>query len=707
MSGSNARPAASPNNDRGRDADPQPRGPNRLIHETSPYLRQHAYNPVDWYPWGEEALEKARREDKPIFLSIGYSACHWCHVMERESFEDEETARIMNEHFVNIKVDREERPDLDAIYMEALQAMTGTGGWPMSVFLTPEGYPFYGGTYFPPTPRYGMPSFKQVLLAIAEAWRTRRGDLLEQGQKLAEYIARSGQLQPRDEPLSTEILEAAVQRLHLDFDERHGGFGDRPKFPQPMVLDFLLTQHARVDDLDALFMVEFTLERMAAGGIYDHLGGGFHRYSVDEHWLVPHFEKMLYDNAQLLRTYLHAWQITGRERFRQVVEETTDYLLREMTGPEGGFYSTQDADSEGEEGKFYVWTPDQIQAVLGPEDARLFNRIYGVTRTGNFEGRNVLHLARSPEEVAQEEGLDPDALRPRLAEMRRRLFQAREQRTKPARDEKILAEWNGLMIHALAEVGTVLGRKDALEAAVRAARFVLERMGQADGKLYRSHKDGQARFNAYLEDYASFARALVALYEATFEIRWLAEAIRLARVMMAQFGDPERGGFFQTGLDHEALVARRKDFVDNAVPSGNSMAAELLIRLARFTGNETYREEAGRVLRIMAEAMARQPLGFGRLLSALHEYLAPSREIVVVGDPEDPRTQALLAQVRRRYLPTAILALRRPQDEDLFLPLLQGRTLVDGRPAAYVCENYTCRLPVTEPEALAQQLEAR
>ncbi len=707
MSGSNARPAASPNNDRGRDADPQARGPNRLIHETSPYLRQHAYNPVDWYPWGEEALEKARREDKPIFLSIGYSACHWCHVMERESFEDEETARILNEHFVNIKVDREERPDLDAIYMEALQAMTGTGGWPMSVFLTPEGYPFYGGTYFPPTPRYGMPSFKQVLLAIAEAWRTRRPDLLEQGQKLAEYIARSGQLQPQDEPLSTEILEAAVQRLHLDFDERHGGFGDRPKFPQPMVLDFLLTQYARVDDLDALFMVEFTLEQMAAGGIYDHLGGGFHRYSVDEHWLVPHFEKMLYDNAQLLRTYLHAWQITGRETFRRVVEETTDYVLREMTGPEGGFYSTQDADSEGEEGKFYVWTPDQIQAVLGPEDARLFNRIYGVTRTGNFEGRNILHRARSPEEVAQEEGLDPDALTSRLAEMRRRLFQAREQRIKPERDEKILAEWNGLMIHALAEVGTVLGRKDALEAAVRAAHFVLERMSQPDGKLYRSYKDGQARFNAYLEDYASFARALVALYEATFEIRWLAEAIRLARVMVAQFGDPERGGFFQTGLDHETLVARRKDFVDNAVPSGNSMAAELLIRLARFTGNETYREEAGRILRIMAEAMARQPLGFGRLLAALHEYLAPSREIVVVGDPEDPRTQALLAQVRGRYLPTAILALRRPQDEDLFLPLLQGRTLVDGRPAAYVCENYTCRLPVTEPEALAQQLEAR
>ncbi len=707
MSGSNARPAASPNNHRGHAADPQPRRPNRLIHETSPYLRQHAYNPVDWYPWGEEALEKARREDKPIFLSIGYSACHWCHVMERESFEDEETARIMNEHFVNIKVDREERPDLDAIYMEALQAMTGTGGWPMSVFLTPEGYPFYGGTYFPPTPRHGMPSFKQVLLAIAEAWRTRRPDLQEQGQKLAEYIARSGQLQPRDEPLSTEILEAAVQRLHLDFDERHGGFGDRPKFPQPMVLDFLLTQYARVDDLDALFMVEFTLERMAAGGIYDHLGGGFHRYSVDAYWLVPHFEKMLYDNAQLLRTYLHAWQITGREVFRQVVEETTDYVLREMTAPEGGFYSTQDADSEGEEGKFYVWTPDQIQAVLGPEEARLFNRVYGVTRTGNFEGRNVLHLARSPEEVAREEGLEPDELAQRLSEMRRRLFQAREQRVKPERDEKILTEWNGLMIHALAEVGTVLDRPDALEAAVRAARFILEQMAQPDGKLYRSYKDGQARFNAYLEDYASFARSLVALYEATFEIRWLAEAIRLARLMMAQFGDPERGGFFQTGVDHEALVARRKDFVDNAVPSGNSMAAELLIRLARFTGNETYREEAGRILRIMAEAMARQPLGFGRLLVALNEYLAPSREIVVVGDPQDPRTQALLAQVRRRYLPTAILALRRPQDEDVFLPLLQGRTLVDGRPAAYVCENYTCQLPVTEPEALAQQLEAR
>ena len=672
---------------------------NRLSDETSPYLLQHAHNPVDWYPWGEEALEKARGEDRPIFLSIGYSACHWCHVMERESFENEHTADLMNANFVNVKVDREERPDLDAIYMEAVQAMTGSGGWPMSVFLTPSGKPFYGGTYFPPQPRYGIPSFSQLLLAVADAYRNRRGDLEEQAQRLTDAIGRTGSLSASGGTPGEEVLSEATGKLLQYFDEQYGGFGDQPKFPQPMTLEFAMSQYRRGGEEDVLGVAEHTLQQMAAGGIYDHLGGGFHRYSVDRIWLVPHFEKMLYDNAQLLRTYLHAWQISGRREHRQVVEETVDYVLREMTAPEGGFYSAQDADSEGEEGKFFVWTADEIERILGKEEAALLGRCYGVTPGGNFEGKTILNLRQTAAEIAEQTGVEVEAVAERLAASRQKLFVEREKRVKPERDDKVLTEWNGLMIHALAEVGVVLERADALEAARAAASFILAEMSQENGFLFRSYKDGRARFNAYLEDYAALARGLVALYESTFELRWLAEAVRLTQIMQAQFADGDGGGFFQTGMAHEQLVVRRKDFIDNAIPSGNSMAAELLLRLAKLTGNDAYRSEAARIFQIMAAAMAQQPTGFGRMLTALDDLVGPSQEIAVVGSLADARTQLLLQEVRRHYLPHSVVALKEPDGESP-LPLLEGRSLVEGQPAAYVCENYACRLPVTSMEAL-------
>jgi uncharacterized protein YyaL (SSP411 family) len=677
--------------------------PNRLSQETSPYLLQHAYNPVDWYAWGEEALEAARVEDKPIFLSVGYSACHWCHVMERESFEDESTAALMNDLFISIKVDREERPDLDAIYMEAVQAMTGQGGWPMSVFLTPGGQPFYGGTYFPPEPRYGMPSFKQVLESVAAAYRERRQQVDQQAQNLTEALSRAAVLESDVDNVSTSVLDDALWQLEQSFDDAHGGFGSQPKFPQPMILDFVQTQYLRTGELDTLYMAERTLEQMAIGGIYDQLGGGFHRYSVDAVWLVPHFEKMLYDNAQLLRTYLHAWQITGRPLYRQVTEETIDYVLREMTSPYGGFYSTQDADSEGEEGKFFVWTPAEIEELLDPQAAGVFETYYGVSDRGNFEGKNILYVSRSEEQVAERFGLEPGTVAQMLAGARETLFARRQQRVVPARDEKILTEWNGLMVHALAECGVVLDRTDALEAARSAANFILDEMSQQDGKLLRSYKDGRARLNAYLEDYASFIRALIALYEADFDLRWLAEASRLTQIMFDQFHDEERGGFYQTGIDHEQLVVRRKDYIDNAIPSGNSLAAESLIRLANLLGNDEYRKEAASIVLTVQELMGRQPAGFGRMLMNQDALLARSTEIAIVGDPDLAETQALLRAVRRRYHPNAVVALKRPGEENP-LPVLEGRSLVDGKPAAYVCENYACKLPVTEPDALAEQL---
>jgi uncharacterized protein YyaL (SSP411 family) len=678
---------------------------NRLIDETSPYLLQHAHNPVDWYPWGEEALARAHAEDKPIFLSVGYSACHWCHVMEHESFEDPETAALMNELFVNIKVDREERPDLDAIYMDAVQAMTGQGGWPMSVWLTPDGQPFHGGTYFPKEPRYGMPSFQQVVRAVAETYQTQRDRVDGQAQRLTAMLKRTASLTASDGgELGTDLLLDALQAMRQYFDDEDGGFGTQPKFPQPMTLDFALSQYMRTGDLDALYMAELTLEKMARGGIYDQLGGGFHRYSVDGYWLVPHFEKMLYDNAQLLRTYLHAWQVTQRPLFARVLAETIDYVLREMTSPAGGFYSTQDADSEGHEGKFFVWTPGEIEALLEPHTAAVFETYYGVSERGNFEGKNILNVVRTPENVAERFRVTVAEVEQALASARFKLFQVREQRVKPGRDEKVLTEWNGLMIHALAECGVVLGRTDALQAAEKAADFVLQHISQADGKLLRSYKDGRARLNAYLEDYASFIRGLLALYEATFELRWLGEATRLAQLMFEQFHDAENGGFYQTGIAHEVLVARRKDVVDNAIPSGNSLAAEVLLRLAVLLDKNAYRHEAGRILLMVKDAMVRQPTGFGRMLGALDAYLARSQEVALVGDPADVETQELLAAVRSRYLPHTVVALKRPGQEG-FLPLLQGRDLVGGKPAAYVCENYTCKMPVTTGNELRQLLD--
>lgn len=689
------------------DTHPQQQQPhtNRLIDETSPYLLQHAHNPVDWYAWGEEALTAARSADKPIFLSIGYSACHWCHVMERESFENPATAAVMNDLFVNIKVDREERPDLDAIYMDAVQAMTGQGGWPMSVFLTPDGQPFYGGTYFPPEPRYGMPSFEQVLRSVADAYVQRRDQVTDQAERLTSMLRRSALLGAQATDLGVETLDLAVEKLLGQFDDEHGGFGSQPKFPQPMTLDFAMTQFVRTGDLDTLYMAELTLEQMALGGLYDQLGGGFHRYSVDAVWLVPHFEKMLYDNAQLLRTYLHAWQLTQGPLYRRVLEQTIDYVLREMTAPDGGFYSTQDADSEGEEGKFFVWTPAEIEGLLDPRSAGVFETYYGVSDRGNFEGANILHVSRTAANVGERFGLGEDEVDERLAAAREKLFAAREARIKPGRDEKILTEWNGLMIHALAECGVVLGRDDALQAAVDAANFILQQMSQEDGRLYRSCKDGRARFNAYLEDYAAFARSLVALYEATFDLRWLGEASRLTQLMFAQFHDADNGGFFQTGVDHEELVTRRKDFVDNAIPSGNSLAAELLLRLAVLVGNDDYRREATRIVLTVKDAMGEQPTGFGRLLCAAAALLQPSQEVAIVGDPAEAATQALVDVTRQPYLPYTVVALKEPGDDSM-LPLLAERTLVNGQPAAYVCENYTCRLPVINADDLAAQLTA-
>jgi uncharacterized protein len=695
---------------------------NRLTHETSPYLLQHAHNPVDWYPWGPEALRRAQAEDKPILLSVGYSACHWCHVMAHESFEDPETAGLMNELFVNIKVDREERPDIDAIYMEAVQAMTGHGGWPMTVFLTPEGKPFYGGTYFPPTPRQGMPGFRQVMLAIADAWRERRRELESAGERLADALNRSADLQAAETPLNQQVLDRAVQGALHSYDRFNGGFGGAPKFPQPMNLDFLLVAYGRTRDPALLQAVTHTLTKMAWGGIYDQLGGGFHRYSTDDLWLVPHFEKMLYDNAQLARTYLHAWQVTGNPLFRRIVEETLDYVTREMTDPAGGFYSAQDADSEGEEGKFFLWRPAEVTALLGEEDARLFSAYYGVTARGNFHeagpGANILHIQRDAAVVAADLGVSVERLMAASERGRKLLLAARTQRVAPGRDDKVLAEWNGLMLHAFAEAGAALARPDYIATARRAGEFLLREMVQDAGsggtqhpvsslRLYRTYKDGRAHLNAYLEDYAAVALGLVALYQVTFEREWLEVAAALAQTITANFGDPARGGFFQTSDDHETLVARRKDFIDSAIPSGNSLTAELFLRLSRLLDRPEGTADAEGIMQVMADAMSQQPGAFGRLLCALEQYLHPGQEIALVGDPAAAGTRALLAEVYARFLPNSVIALAAPEDAGAGerIPLLAGRGMVGDRPTAYVCRNYVCNLPVTQPADLARQLE--
>ena len=650
--------------------------PNRLANETSPYLLQHKDNPVDWYAWGDEALARSRDEDRPILLSIGYSACHWCHVMERESFEDPETARLMNDLFVCIKLDREERPDLDSIYMEACQAMTGSGGWPLNVFLTPEQVPYYAGTYFPPQPRMGLPSWRQVVEAVAQAWQDKKDDIRAGGARIAERLRGGAQLRPSANPMDGRKLDAAVESLRSQYDAANGGFGGAPKFPPASALELLLRRGEK--DMSA-----HTLRAMASGGMYDQVGGGFARYSVDPYWLVPHFEKMLYDNALLARAYLHGWQVLGDELFRVVCEETLDWALKEMRGPEGGFFSALDADSEGVEGKFYVWSVEELRAALeGEPDADDAIAWFGATERGNFEGHNI--PVRGPGR--------PE----RLDDWRRSLYEVRSQRVWPGLDDKRLTSWNALMISALAEAGAVLERPDYLEAATRCAEFVLGSLRDADGRLLRTWKDGQAKLNAYLEDHAYLLEALLTLYEASFDPRWFAEARALADAMIERFADEENGGFFETSSDHEELLARRKDLEDHPIPSGNASAAYGLLRLAALTGEHAYAERGVGVLRLVHELASEHPQAFGHLLQAMDFHLAPVKEVALVGD--DP--SALARVVRSSFRPHLVLA----GGEADGVPLLQDRPPVDGRAAAYVCESFACKAPVTEPEELERLL---
>ncbi len=680
---------------------------NRLINETSPYLLQHAENPVDWYAWGEEALGRARDEDRPILLSIGYSACHWCHVMERESFENEDIAALMNENFVNIKVDREERPDLDAVYMEAVQMMTGSGGWPMTVFLTPNGHPYYGGTYFPPEDRQGMPGFPRLLAAASQAYHTNKGEIDRVTRQLSEQMGRTGQMPRGFTPLTTEVMHNAYSQLATQFDHLNGGFGNAPKFPQPMTPEFLLRYNRHGFNARALEMVELTLQKMAYGGIYDQVGGGFHRYSTDAYWLVPHFEKMLYDNALLARLYLHAWQVTGNPLYRRITEETLDYVLREMTDPAGGFYSAQDADSEGVEGKFFVWTPDELRPLLN-DDADLVMGYYGVTDRGNFEGANILNVARPPEDYCQQRGVSESDLFAAVARARAILLDVREQRIHPLRDDKVLTSWNGMMLRSFAEAGAALGREDYLDAARKNADFLLANMRDENRRVLRTWRNGEAKLNGYLEDYACLADGLLSLHEATLEPRWLQEAVTVADGMNALFWDDAVGGFYDTGSDHEALVIRPRDVFDNAQPCGSSVASDVLLRLAIVTGNDDYSAKGATPLRAMQQMLGRAPSATGHWLGALDFYVSLPREIVIVGPAENPGTGDMLDAVSRRFMPNKVLVgVADPANPPLKdSPLLEQRVMQDGQPTAYVCENYACQLPVTDAEALAAQLNS-
>jgi len=677
---------------------------NRLSGETSPYLLQHAHNPVDWYPWGVEALARARAEDRPILLSIGYSACHWCHVMERESFENADIARLMNDTFVNIKIDREERPDLDNIYMEAVQAMTGQGGWPMTVFLTPDGAPFYGGTYFPPADRMGMPGFPRVLRSVAEAYQRSPDAVRDSAQELRGSLGRS--LMGYEEGALTPAVTAhAYQGLADAFDPTYGGFGGAPKFPQPMNYEFLLRHHYRTGEPRALEMTRVTLDHMAHGGIYDHIGGGFHRYATDAIWLVPHFEKMLYDNALLARVYLEAYQVTGDEEYRRVVEETLDYVTREMTSPEGGFYAAQDADSEGVEGKYFVWTPREIAAVVGADDAPLVCAYYGVTERGNFEGENILHRMIPLADAARDTGATPEHMQTVVERARPLLLAARERRVKPGRDDKILTAWNGLMLRSFADAARVLGRDDYRAVAERSADFLLTNLKTGNGRLLRTYKDGRAKIDGYLDDYAALANGLLALYALTFEPRLFAEARALAGAILARFWDEREGGFYMTSDDgHTELISRPKELFDNAVPSGNSTAVDVLLRLAALSGDNNYAERAERTLQGLTGIVQRAPSGFGRALAAMEFALSTPTEVAIAGDPGEGAADALLRVVNGAYRPTVVTAVTRPGALEAGIALLEGRDRVDGQAAAYVCERFACRRPVTTPADLAREL---
>jgi len=668
---------------------------NALVNETSPYLLQHAHNPVDWYPWCEEALSRAKGEDKPILLSIGYSACHWCHVMEHESFENEEIARLMNENFINIKVDREERPDLDTIYMAVIQMVTGGGGWPMTVFLTPDQVPFFCGTYFPPEEAAGRPGFRQVVTEVARAYRERKKDIVLNSDTIKSELRNLNIFPETSDEIDATVLDKAVSGMISNYDSRNGGFGQAPKFPPSMTLSFLMRAYLRTGNKQLLDIVSNTLIHMACGGIYDQLGGGFHRYSVDAEWLVPHFEKMLYDNALLSRVYVDAHLLTKEGFYRRIAEETLDYVLREMTSPEGGFYSSQDADSEGKEGAFFLWSYSEVQTILDEEESDVFCRYFGITPDGDFEGINILNIPRSGDAVAKLCGISDQRLLEIIRKGKRILFETREGRVKPGRDEKILTAWNGLMLRSFAEAANALGRADYLNAAVQNAEFLLSRL-RSNGRILRSFKDGRARFDGYLEDYAYLIDGLVSLYEAVFDSRWISEAESLADTMVQEFWDHEGDGFYFTARDHESLIHRPKEFYDHANPSGNSVAAYALLRLWKLTGDEGWLRYPASILKKMSGMMIRQPSAFAHLLSVADFYCGKSKEIAVVGDPENSETREFLDEVHQNYMPNKVLACG--LNSELFL--LKNKVQIDGRPTAYVCENFTCKAPTTSLQDL-------
>jgi hypothetical protein len=689
--------------------------PNRLAGETSPYLLQHAHNPVDWFPWGPDALARAKLLDRPIFLSIGYAACHWCHVMERESFEDEATARYLNDHFVSIKVDREERPDLDQVYMAAVQAMTGGGGWPMSVFLTSDGRPFYGGTYFPDAPRHGMPSFRQVLEGVDRAWRQERAQVEAAGGRLVAGLVEGARLGAgRDDP-TEELLDAATAAIEASFDPGNGGWGRAPKFPQPMTIEYLLRRHLATGDDRPLAIARRSLDAMADGGIHDQLGGGFHRYSTDAAWLVPHFEQMLYDNAQLARVYLHAWQATGDPRYLDVAAGTLDYMIRELTSRDGAFAASQDADTDGVEGATFVWRPAELAEALGT-DAELFAAAYDVTEAGNWDGTSILRRIVADADLAQRTGVEAFEVAARLASARERLLARRQERPQPARDDKALAAWNGMAIAALADAAAALagvGSQDGLpdgsiatylEAAQRTAEAIVSGLLGADGTLGRSWKDGRASGTGVLEDYTHLADGLLALYDATFDERWFTKARALMDHVLERFADPA-GGFFDTSDRHERLITRPKDIQDNAVPSGNAMAAVVLLRLHALTGEGVYRSAAERAIRTVVPFVARYPTGFAQWLVAMDLSIRPITEVAIAGSPDTPDTGALVAEARRGYRPGRVLAVAADPGSSA-IPLLADRTAIDGRATAYVCRGFVCRMPVTTVEDLRAELEA-
>jgi uncharacterized protein YyaL (SSP411 family) len=673
--------------------------PNRLASEDSPYLQQHAENPVDWFPWGEEALRLAREKDLPIFLSIGYAACHWCHVMAHESFEDLQTAAIMNRHFINIKVDREERPDLDSLYMDAVVAMTGQGGWPMSVFMTPSGEPFYGGTYFPPMRAHGLPSFRELLLTIAQRWREDRQSLLQVGAKLAEHLSASPALVPTEPGLDLASLESAAGELFRLYDWNHGGWGQAPKFPQPLAIEFLLRLHTRKGDRLALDMALHALNAMANGGLHDLLGGGFHRYCVDARWQIPHFEKMLYDNAQLALAYLHAWEVTGDEELWRVHRETITFMMNEMRDSSGGFYASIDADSEGEEGKFYVWDLEEIERLLRPDLHRLFIIATGISQAGNFEGANVLQRVLDIPAVAEQLNLDVDEARSRWQRALQILSEARDRRSRPSTDDKVIASWNGLVLTTLAESARASGDPDVLSAAHALGGFLLEQM-TFRGRLLRTWREGKARVPAQLADLAAAGRGFLSLYQTDFDPRWFRAALDHAELILSHFSDPQ-GGFFDTGDDQERLIARPKSIQDSPMASANTLAAMLLLELGALTGEVRFVEPAEKAISAMQATAVRHPAAFAGWLCALDFALGPQLQLGVIGEPSSDGFRDLVEVTRKRFLPRLVIAGGR-QDGGDQPALLSDRGMIDGQATAYLCQGFACRTPVTKPDALIE-----